>query len=93
VIEGAISAHLDALAERIHGWANWFRNRMRAGQKQEDLIPAFRMYLAEELRAAGASKEEIADYEHADPSFMAVSAAWRYWQKYHPDSIALGSVL
>lgn len=90
MIEGAISAHLDALAERIKGWARWFRGEIRAGQAQEQLIPAFRTYLAEELRMAGASNEEILDYEHADPSFMAVGAAWRYWQKYHPEEVVMG---
>ena len=87
MIEGAISAHLDALAERIRCWAKWFRDRMRAGQNQEELIPAFRAFLAEELRAAGASETEVLDYEHADPSFMAVSATLRYWRKYHPEEV------
>src|ERR1051325_1208498 len=87
MIEGGISAHLDALAERIRRWANWFRDRMRAGQNQDELIPAFRGFLADELRAAGASEAEVLDYEHADPSFMAVSATMRYWQKYHPDEV------
>ena len=27
-------------------------------------------------------------YEAADPSYMAVGAAIRYWKKYHPDSLA-----
>jgi hypothetical protein len=27
------------------------------------------------------------DYEQADPSFMAVSAAIRYWRKHHPEEL------
>ena len=30
------------------------------------------------------SEELIRDYEAADPSYMAVGAALRYWHKYHP---------
>jgi hypothetical protein len=28
------------------------------------------------------------DYECADPSFMAVGAAMRYWQKQHPEEVS-----
>jgi len=52
------------------------------------LIPAFAKCVADELREAGATEEEVRDYEYADPSFMAVSAALRYWQKYHPDEVS-----
>ncbi|MEP6685907.1 MAG: MBL fold metallo-hydrolase, partial [Verrucomicrobiota bacterium] len=84
-IEGSISAHLDALEHCVHRWAIWFRDRIRAGENEDQLIPAFAEYEAEELRAGGATEEEIRDYEYADPSFMAVVAALRYWHKYHPE--------
>jgi hypothetical protein len=29
----------------------------------------------------------VRDYETADPSFMAVTAALRYWRKHHPEQI------
>jgi glyoxylase-like metal-dependent hydrolase (beta-lactamase superfamily II) len=87
-IEGSVSAHLDALEERIRRWAIWFRDRMRAGDDEQQLIPAFAEYVAEELREAGTTEEEMRDYECADPSFMAVGAALRYWQKYHPEEVS-----
>ncbi|HEX7517558.1 MAG TPA: MBL fold metallo-hydrolase [Chthoniobacterales bacterium] len=87
-IEGSVSAHLDALEERIRRWAIWFRDRMRAGDDEQQLIPAFAGYVAEELREEGATEEEMRDYECADPSFMAVGAALRYWQKYHPEEVS-----
>jgi len=87
-VEGPISAHFDALDERIRHWAIWFRDRIRAGEGEQQLIPAFAKYVADELREAGATEEEVRDYEYADPSFMAVSAALRYWQKYHPDEVS-----
>lgn len=87
-VEGPISPHLDALAECIRRWSIWFRDRIRAGQSKEQLTSAFAQYVAEELRAGGATENEIRDYECADPSFMAVSGAWRYWQKFHPEEVS-----
>lgn len=86
-VEGSISAHLDALEKRIRRWATWFRDRIRLGHGAQQLIPAFAAFVNEELREAGATEEEIFSYECADPSFMAVGAAMRYWQKYHPEEV------
>jgi hypothetical protein len=41
------------------------------------------------LLKAGASETELAAYEQADPNFMAVSAALRYWRKHHPEEVGL----
>jgi glyoxylase-like metal-dependent hydrolase (beta-lactamase superfamily II) len=87
-IEGSVSAHLDALDERIRRWAIWFRDRMRAGHGEQHLISAFAEYVADELREEGATEDEVRDYECADPSFMAVGAAMRYWQKHHPEEVS-----
>jgi glyoxylase-like metal-dependent hydrolase (beta-lactamase superfamily II) len=87
-IEGSVSAHLDSLDERIHRWAIWFRDRMRAGDGERYLISAFAEYVADELRKEGATADEVLDYEYADPSFMAVGAAIRYWQKHHPEDVS-----
>src|SRR6266513_268905 len=65
-VESSISAHLDALDERIHRWALWFRDRIRAGQDERQLAPAFAEYVSDELREAGATEDEIRDYECAD---------------------------
>jgi glyoxylase-like metal-dependent hydrolase (beta-lactamase superfamily II) len=86
-VEGSISLHLDALAECIRRWAIWFRDRIRAGQSQEQLASAFAQYVAQELRGHGATEKEAGNYECADPSFMAVGGALRYWQKYHPEEV------
>lgn len=86
-VEGAISAHLDALEERVHRWSIWFRDRLRAGDDEQKLAPAFAAFVADELRRGSATEEELADYEQADPSFMAVSAAIRYWRKRHPEEV------
>jgi glyoxylase-like metal-dependent hydrolase (beta-lactamase superfamily II) len=87
LVSGDISAHLDALDQWVVRWAGWFRDRLRAGDDEETLRPAFANYVTAELRKADAIEAELADYEQADPSFMAVSAAIRYWRKRHPEEI------
>ena len=89
LVKGPIAAHLDALDERVRHWSLWFRDRIRAGHDEEQMTAAFAREVAEELRAAGATEEETLDYEYADPSFMAVSAAVRYWRKHHPEEVEL----
>lgn len=89
LVEGPIPAHLDALAERVRAWSSWFRDRLRAGEDERTLTPAFAEFAAQELRSNGATEEELIDYEQADPSFMAVSAAIRYWRKHHPEEVEL----
>ena len=87
-IKGSIAAHLDELEERVLRWANWFRDRMRAGQDEQQLTPVFAEQVARELRAQGATDDEAHAYEAADPSFMAVTAAVRYWRKHHPEAVS-----
>jgi glyoxylase-like metal-dependent hydrolase (beta-lactamase superfamily II) len=88
LVKGPVPVHLDALDERVRRWSIWFRDRLRAGSDEQQMTPAFAAYIAEELRAAGATEDETLDYECADPSFMAVSAAVRYWQKHHPEQLS-----
>jgi len=79
---------LDALEERVRRWSVWFRDRMRRGEDEQQLIPAFADYEAHDLRDGGASAAQVLDYEAADPSYMAVGAALRYWRKNHPEEAA-----
>jgi glyoxylase-like metal-dependent hydrolase (beta-lactamase superfamily II) len=88
LVKGPVPVHLDALDERVRRWSIWFRDRLRAGSDEQQMTPAFAAYIAEELLAAGATEAETHDYECADPSFMAVSAAVRYWQKHHPEQLS-----
>ncbi|MDQ2658908.1 MAG: MBL fold metallo-hydrolase [Verrucomicrobiota bacterium] len=86
---GAVSIHLDALEERVRRWSSWFRDELRAGRAEPQLVPDFARYEAEDLQAGGATAEQVRDYEAADPSYMAVSAALRYWRKFHPDAVSI----
>jgi glyoxylase-like metal-dependent hydrolase (beta-lactamase superfamily II) len=87
LLAGSITGHLDALEERVRRWSEWFRDRIRAGDDEQQLIPAFAAYEAADLRAGGATEQQLPDYEAADPSFIAVGAALRYWRKFHPEEI------
>ena len=86
-VADSLSSHLDALQERVRRYATWFRDRMRAGETEKQMVPAFAEYEAQDLHAGGASDEEAADYERADPSYMAVTATTRYWRKYYPEQV------
>ena len=75
------------MADRVQRWSGWFRDRIRSGVGEAELISQFASYEHEELREGGASEGIVEDYETADPSRMAVPAAGRYWAKYHPDAV------
>jgi glyoxylase-like metal-dependent hydrolase (beta-lactamase superfamily II) len=87
LVEGDLAEHFDALAERVQRWAIWFRDGLRKGRSESELIPDFAQYEARDILESGAAEDRVADYERADPSFMAVTASIRYWQKYHPEAL------
>jgi glyoxylase-like metal-dependent hydrolase (beta-lactamase superfamily II) len=87
LVQTSVSAHLDALEERVRRWGKWFRDQIRAGRDESELIASFAEYEHADLMAGGASKEGVDDYEAADPSYMAAGAALRYWRKYHPEEL------
>ena len=84
---GPVSGHLEELDERVARWAEWFREKIRAGDDEPKLRSTFAELEHSELRNGGASQNEVDGYEAADPSYMAVGAATRYWKKYHPEAI------
>ena len=87
-ISGPVNDHLDAVDERVKRWAEWFREKIRAGAGESKLRSTFAELEHAELRAGGAGESEVEGYEAADPSYMAVSASLRYWKKYHPEAVA-----
>ena len=79
------------LEERLVSWAGWMLEHLREGRVEADLVRDFEAFVADELRAKGLGKEEIEDYEQADPAFMSVTGLGRYWRKHHPELIELRS--
>ena len=87
-IDYSIPDHLDAVEERLNCWSQWLRDKIRDALDEPRLISEFAEYEHMDLRACGATEDEVQGYEAADPSYMAVAAANRYWKKYHPEKIA-----
>lgn len=92
LVPGAVATHLDALEERVRRWSEWFRERLRRAETNENLVSEFARYEAADLQAEGASDELVRDYETADPSYMAVPAALRYWRKFHPNELGANNL-
>ena len=88
-IAGPVSEHLVLVDERVARWSEWFRERIRAGDDEAKLRSTFAELEHADLRKGGATQAEIDGYEAADPSYMAVGAAIRYWQKYHPEAVSI----
>jgi len=86
-IDEPISEHLDLLDERIAKWSEWFRERIRTGANEDQLRSAFAALEHSEIDAALPGSDLVTLYEAADPSYMAVGAALRYWKKYHPEAL------
>ena len=94
-IDGSFSEHLDLLDERVVKWSEWFRDKIRSGANEEQLRSEFAALEHRDIDDAGpatghkcrsGSDSLVTLYEAADPSYMAVGAAIRYWKKYHPDA-------
>ncbi len=82
-----VGPHLSALEAKLLEWADWMKERLKAGKTREQIVPEFEAYVAATLRAAGLSDEEVQEYEFADPSWMSVDGLVRYWNKHHPEEV------
>lgn len=89
-VEGSISDHLDKLDERVAKWSEWFREKIQTGADENQLRSEFAALEHSEIDAAPIAPQSslVTLYEAADPSYMAVPAALRYWKKFHPDAVA-----
>jgi len=86
-VEGSISDHLDKLDERVVKWSAWFKNKIRSGSNEEQLRSEFATLEHSEIEAFASAGSLVSLYEAADPSYMAVPAAIRYWTKFHSDAL------
>lgn len=88
LVQGSVPGHLDAMEERVRSWSAWFLDRIRVGVGEPQLISEFAAYEKADLLNGGADATLARNYETADPSYMAIPAAIRYWHKYHPELLA-----
>ena len=91
-IDHSIPDHLDALEERVSRWSEWFRDKIREGLDEARLASEFAEYEHADIIAGSSAlatdpSSLVTSYDTADPSYMAVAAAIRYWNKYHPDQL------
>jgi glyoxylase-like metal-dependent hydrolase (beta-lactamase superfamily II) len=76
---------LDSLESRIEEWSAWVLARMRAGNSEAEMVPAFEQFVWDGLRAAGVSQDGIEAYEQGDPAAMSVYGLARHWRMFHPE--------
>jgi len=98
-VEGSIPEHLNLLDERVARWSEWFREKIKNGASDDQLSSEFAALEHREInvfastdhspgrRSLGEGGSLVTSYEAADPSYMAVAASTRYWNKYHPEEL------
>lgn len=76
-----IKEHLLDLENILDDWAAWIKKQMQANLTNEEMVPLFMEYTANQLRKAGLDETTIELYEAANPSWMSVAGLVRYWTK------------
>ena len=69
LVEGDLAAHFDALDERVRRWADWFRDELRKGRGEAELIPDFARYEAQDILASGAAQATGGRLRTSRPKF------------------------
>lgn len=73
--------HLDSLEQCLLAWTNWIKPFAENQTPQEEVVPLFQQYVADEMAAAGVGEAGRQRYEAANPAFMSVAGLLRYWRK------------
>ena len=73
--------HLNTLDTRLKRWADWMKPYAERQTPQAEIVPVFEQFVQEELKAAGISGPNLAQYEAANPAYMSVAGLLRYWSK------------
>ena len=76
-----VTEHLDTLEKQLHDYANTIKKMMDEGLEMPAMIKGFEDFVSQPLRELGFSKEEIAQYNAANPAYMSVTGLMRYWKK------------
>lgn len=74
-------AHLQLLEEQLLRYAAWMRPHFMEGTAPEEITPLFQEFTQGLLLEKGVPKEDLVQYEAANPSWMSVAGLLRYWKK------------
>ena len=73
--------HLDELESTLHAYAHCIKELMAEELPLPEMVTRFQAFAAKPMEKLGFSKEEIAQYQAANPAFMSVTGLMRYWKK------------
>jgi glyoxylase-like metal-dependent hydrolase (beta-lactamase superfamily II) len=73
--------HLDQLEKNLHDYAAYVKEMMGEELTLPEMIKKFEAFAAKPLIELGFSKQEVAQYNAANPAFMSVTGLMRYWKK------------
>jgi len=72
--------HFSDLEMMLNDWAHWMKPYYEGQSDPKAIIPQFRTYTHDQLKALGASEGVAVKYEKANPSYMSVTGLLRYWK-------------
>ncbi len=78
---GNVEAQLKALEKGLDDWSAWMYPYYKAQTPQEEVVPLFKKYVEEQLKAKGVDGLQLVQYENANPKWMSVAGLMRYWRK------------
>lgn len=81
LLPGSVNQHLVDLEEELDLWVMWIKSMWVQGYEQETVLKQFVDFVTDRLLDKGLSKQQIKEYEFANPAFMSVAGLYRYWNK------------
>ncbi len=72
-------AHLNQLKKTLIAWADFIKIAYENEESIEETIPKFEAFTRQQLIEAGLNKDEINQYQKANPNWMSVAGLMRYF--------------
>jgi len=76
-----VDTHFTKLTALLQNWVDWMKGPFERGEDPKTVTPVFQAYVADQMREAGLTEQQVAQYEAANPSWMSVAGLLRYWKK------------
>jgi glyoxylase-like metal-dependent hydrolase (beta-lactamase superfamily II) len=80
--------HLDGVGRSLRGLSAWVLERMRAGDREDELVARLDAYARGYLDGTAAGDGLARSYQLANPAFMSAAGLARYWRRAHPEALA-----